>query len=148
MGKPRWVHMTQVLSSDGSAINNVIREITQEGAKSGIESAVLGSDNRDYHFPHASLLPVNYSAYVGRECLTRREIITDTVLGRLQVPRPSLTRLFRPSAEVLMSEQSDGPVFIHDGFYDAYALKTLTIFSKATTVPLRPQQFLAFLFTS
>lgn len=125
MSTPRWVHLTQVLSSDGSAINNVIRAITREGAKSGIESAVLGSDNRDYHFPHASFLPVNYSAYVGREYLTRREIIADTALGRLHVPRPYLTRLFRPSAQVLMSEQSDGPLFIHDGFYGAYALKTL-----------------------
>jgi glycosyltransferase involved in cell wall biosynthesis len=125
--------MTQVLSSDGSAINNVIKEITREGAKSGIESAVLGSDKRDYHFPHARLLPVNYSAYVGREYLTRREIITDTALGRLQVPRSYLTRLFRPSAEVLMSEQSDGPVFVHDGFYGAYALKTLKRYS-----PKRP----------
>ena len=124
MSKPRWVHMTQVLSSDGSAINNVIREITREGAKFGIASAILGSDNRVYHFPHANLLPVNYSAYVGREYLTRRELITDTALGRLHGPRPYMTRLFRPSAEVLMSEQSDGPVFIHDGFYAAYALKT------------------------
>ena len=63
MSEPRWVHMTQVLSSDGSAINNVIREVTREGAKSGIESAVLGSDNRDYHFLHARLLPVKMPSH-------------------------------------------------------------------------------------
>src|ERR1700722_10315286 len=68
-----WTHVTQPLCTDGSALNNVIRELSREASKRGIRSAVAASDNRDYDFPDTTVLPVDYTAYLPREYLLPRE---------------------------------------------------------------------------
>ena len=54
-------HITMPLSTDGSAINNVVREVTRQASDAGINSAVVGSHRREYHFPHARPVEVDYT---------------------------------------------------------------------------------------
>ena len=122
-GAPRWSHVTQALCTDGSAINNVIRELTREGARLGVRSAVAASDNRGNVFPHADHLPVDFLAYLSREYLTKREVREDVLVGHLGLPRRHVRRLFLPVAEAL--DATDGPVIVHDGLLGAAGLVTI-----------------------
>lgn len=115
-----WTHVTQPLATDGSALNNVIRELSREAAGYGIRSAVAGSDNRGYVFPDADLLPVDFTRYLPREYLLRREQLADTVTGRLSFGRRAVARLYRPVAEAL--DATEGPVLVHDGLLGAAGL--------------------------
>jgi glycosyltransferase involved in cell wall biosynthesis len=118
-----WTHVTQPLCTDGSALNNVIRELSREAAKHGIPSAVAASDHRDYVFPDTTILPVNYTAYLPREYLLEREQIADAALGRLGLRRRYVGRMYRPVAEAL--DASTGPVIVHDGFLGAAGLMAI-----------------------
>ncbi|MGO8872768.1 MAG: glycosyltransferase family 4 protein [Acidimicrobiales bacterium] len=118
-----WTHVTQPLATDGSALNNVIRELSREAAGHGIRSAVAGSDNRGYVFPDAELLPVDFTRYLPREYLLRREQLVDTVTGRLSLGRSAVARLYRPVAEAL--DATSGPVIVHDGLLGAAGLATI-----------------------
>ena len=119
-GAPSWSHVTQALCTDGSAINNVIRELTREAAGRGIHSAVAASDNRGNVFADADLLPVDFLRYLSREYLTGRELREDVVTGHLGLRRRNVGRLFRPVAEAL--DATDGPIIVHDGLLGAAGL--------------------------
>nr|WP_249419800.1 glycosyltransferase family 4 protein [Rhabdothermincola salaria] len=106
-------------STDGSAVNNVIREVTRAAAADGIDSVVVGSHNRTYEFPHARVETVDHAAHLDHEYLTRPQMLADAALGRVGRARPWAGRLYRPAAEQLGSV--DGPVFVHEGFYGAVA---------------------------
>lgn len=114
-----WVHVTMPLSTDGSAINNVIRELTNQAALRGIDSAVVGSHRRSYDFPDARLIEVDYTKYLPREYLARHETSIDAVAGRLGLARPFARRTYRPAAEVLRSVE--GPIIVHEGHYGTTA---------------------------
>jgi len=118
-----WSHVTQTLCTDGSAINNVIRELSREARNHGIHSAVAASDNRDNHFPDAAVLPVNFLAYLSREYLTTRERNEDVLVGHLGLRRRNVRRLFRPVAEAL--DATRGPILVHDGLLGAAGLVTI-----------------------
>jgi glycosyltransferase involved in cell wall biosynthesis len=118
-----WSHVTQALCTDGSAVNNVIRELSRESARHGIRSAVAASDNRDNVFPDADLLPVDFLTYLSREYLTRREVREDVLVGHLGLRRRNVRRLFRPVAEALDATQ--GPIVVHDGLLGAAGLVTI-----------------------
>ena len=120
---PCWSHVTQALCTDGSALNNVIRELTLEATRHGIRSAVAASDNRGNVFPDADLLPVDFLRYLSREYLTGRETREDVVTGHLGLPRRNVRRLFRPVAEAL--DATDGPIIVHDGLLGAAGLVTI-----------------------
>jgi glycosyltransferase involved in cell wall biosynthesis len=115
-----WTHVTQPLCTDGSALNNVIRELSAEASKHGIHSAVAASDNRDYVFPDTTILPVNYTAYLSREYLLPREKLADAACGRLGLGRRYVGRMYRPVAEAL--DATTGPIIVHDGFLGAAGL--------------------------
>ena len=118
-----WTHVTQPLCTDGSALNNVIRELSREAVGAGIRSAVAGSGNRGYVFPHAELLPVDFTRYLSAEYLTPRQLQIDAVTGRSGFGRRWVDRLYRPVAEAL--DATDGPVVVHDGLLGAAGLVTL-----------------------
>jgi glycosyltransferase involved in cell wall biosynthesis len=122
-GAPCWSHVTQALCTDGSALNNVIRELTREGGRHGIHSAVAASDNRRNVFPDADLLPVDFLAYLSREYLTKREVREDVLVGHLGLRRRNVRRLFRPVAEAL--DATTGPIVVHDGLLGAAGLVTI-----------------------
>ena len=115
-----WSHVTQTLCTDGSAVNNVIRELTREAGQRGIRSAVAASDSRGNVFPDAELLPVDFLRYLSREYLTTRETREDIVVGHLGLRRRNVGRLFRPVAEAL--DATDGPIVVHDGLLGAAGL--------------------------
>ncbi|MGB7050056.1 MAG: glycosyltransferase family 4 protein [Acidimicrobiales bacterium] len=115
-----WTHVTQPLCTDGSALNNVIRELSREADHRGISTAVVASDARDTNFPHARLLPVDFLAYLSREYLTTAEMRQDAIVGHLGRDRPNVRRLYRPVAEAL--DATDGPIIVHDGFLGAAGL--------------------------
>ncbi len=118
-----WSHVTQALCTDGSAINNVIRELTREAARHGIGSAVAASNNRGNIFPDAELLPVDFLRYLSNEYLTTREAREDIVVGHLGLRRRNVGRLFRPVAEAL--DATRGPIVVHDGLLGAAGLLTI-----------------------
>ena len=122
-GAPCWSHVTQALCTDGSAINNVIRELTREAARRGIHSAVAASDNRGNVFPDAELLPVDFLTYLSREYLTKREVREDVLVGHLGLRRRNVRRLFRPVAGAL--DATEGPIVVHDGLLGAAGLATI-----------------------
>ena len=110
-----WSHLTMPLSTNGSAINNVIREVNREAARHGIASAVVASNRREYEFPDATLLEVDYTAHMAHEYFTRPEVALDAAAGRLGLPRRYARRTYRPAAEALRTTR--GPVFVHEGHY-------------------------------
>ncbi len=120
---PCWSHVTQALCTDGSAINNVIRELTREAARHGIRSAVAASNNRGNIFPDAELLPVDFLRYLSNEYLTTREAREDVIVGHLGRRRRHVGRLFRPVAEAL--DATRGPIVVHDGLLGAAGLVTI-----------------------
>ena len=120
---PCWSHVTQALCTDGSAVNNVIRELSREAGRHGIRSAVAASDNRGGTFPDADLLPVDFLTYLPREYLTKREVGEDVLVGHLGLRRRNVRRLFRPVAEAL--DATSGPIIVHDGFLGAAGLVTI-----------------------
>jgi glycosyltransferase involved in cell wall biosynthesis len=122
-GVPTWSHVTQALCTDGSAINNVIRELTREATRKGIHSAVAASDNRGNVFPDAELVPVDFLSSLSREYLTGWELREDVVSGHLGLRRRNVGRLFRPVAEAL--DATDGPIIVHDGLLGAAGLVTI-----------------------
>ncbi len=119
-GRWCWTHVTQPLSTDGSALNNVVRELSREASSQGICSAVAASDNRAYRFPDARILPVDFMEYLPREYLLGREKVADALTGRLGLGRRAVDRLYRPVAEAL--DATDGPIIVHDGFFGAAGL--------------------------
>lgn len=115
-----WTHVTQPLCTDGSAVNNVIRELSREAAHRGIRSAVVASDAREINFPHARLLPVDFMANLSHEYLTTAQMRRDALVGHLGWTRPNVGRLYRPVGEAL--DATDGPIIVHDGFLGAAGL--------------------------
>jgi glycosyltransferase involved in cell wall biosynthesis len=123
MAEFAWTHVTQPLTTDGSAVNNVIRSLGGPARRAGIHTVVVGSDNRDYRFPDADLVTVNFTRYLNHEYLLRRQRLADALLGRLGLPRRYISRMYRPVGEALSG--GAGPVIVHDGFYGAAALPVL-----------------------
>ena len=124
---PAWVHVTQTLCTDESPINTVVKALSHEAKKRGISSAVVGAYNRSYHFADARLIEVDFTKYLKREYLLRREVLADTITGHARLGRPYVKRLVCPVAEIFDSERSDGPVIVHEGFYGAYGLDLIRV---------------------
>lgn len=118
-----WTHVTQILSVDGSAINNVIRALSYEAAQFGIDSIVAASDNRHYDFPNATMAPVDFTKYLQHEYLSDRQKMADALTGRVGLGRRNVTKFFSSVAEAI--ESSNGPIIIHDGFMGAAGLQTM-----------------------
>ncbi len=118
-----WVHVTQPLTGDSSAVNNVIREVTRVAADNGVRSAVASSDNRDVHFPQAEILPVEFSRYLDHEGLLLRERFADSFRGWAGLNRNNVERMYRSIGEAVLD--SEGPIIVHDGYLGAAGLETL-----------------------
>jgi glycosyltransferase involved in cell wall biosynthesis len=118
-----WNHVTQPLTSDGAAVNIVIREVTRVAFDAGVSSVVAASDRRDAHFPRAQTLPVDFSKYLDQEHLLLRERFADSFRGWAGLKRRNVDRMYRPIGDALLG--SDGPIIVHDGYLGAAGLETL-----------------------
>jgi glycosyltransferase involved in cell wall biosynthesis len=122
-GAALWNHVSQPLTSDGSAVNIVIRELTRVAFDGGVRSTVAAAANRDVGFPRAELLPVDFSQYLDHDHLLLRERVADTVSGWTGHDRKHVSRMYRPIGDALLG--SEGPIIVHDGYLGAAGLETL-----------------------
>ncbi len=118
-----WTHVTQPLTSDGSAVNNVIREVSRVALDAGVRSAVASSDSRDCHFPGAEILPVDFYRYSDHEYLLLTERFVDSFRGWAGLERRNVARMYRSIGDAVMASQ--GPIIVHDGYLGAAGLETL-----------------------
>ena len=118
-----WNHVSQPLTSGGSAVNVVIRELTRIAADEGVRSTVAAASNRDLEFPNAELLPVDFSRYMARDYLTLRERLADAGSGWTGRDRRHVDRMYRAIGDALAA--SEGPIIVHDGYLGAAGLVTL-----------------------
>jgi hypothetical protein len=118
-----WNHVSQPLTSSGSAVNNVIRELTSVAADAGVKSAVVAADDRDVGIPRAEWLPVHFSGFADHGQLLLRERLVDTATGWAGLDRKYVARMYRPIGDALLG--SEGPIIVHDGYLGAAGLETL-----------------------
>jgi glycosyltransferase involved in cell wall biosynthesis len=118
-----WTHVTQPLTSNGAAVNVVIREVSNVAYDAGVRTVVASSDRRDVRFPRADITPVDFSRYLSHDGLLMRERISDLVRGHAGLPRRNVQRMYRAIGDAL--PQSGGPIIVHDGYQGAAGLVAL-----------------------
>lgn len=109
-------HIPIPLSSAGSSIATVIRELTCEHAGRGGRTTVVSAVDRDLRVPLAHNLLVDFSEYCPRGWFTRAETLQDFAIGALGLTRPHWGHIQRPAIRALAPEKPDA-VLIHEGHY-------------------------------
>ncbi len=120
-----WNHVSQPLTSAGSAVNIVIDELSRVAFDLGVRSTVVATGARDIELPRAELVPVDFA---GLKSLAGAQLVlsarlADAIRGWMDLERRNVGRLYAPIAEAL--EATDGPIIVHDGYLGAAGLTTL-----------------------
>ena len=114
-------HVPTPLSTAGSSIATVIRELARQQERAGGRTTVAVSHNRDLRIPNATNLLVDYTATCPREWFTPWEYRADFVAGALGLTRPHAGRIQRPAIDAMREAKPD-VVVVHDGHYGAAGL--------------------------
>ena len=114
-------HVPIPLSTAGSSIATVVRELTREHALTGGVSTVAVADNRDLRVESARNLEVDFTETCPREWFTRTEYMVDHVVGMLGGVRPFGGHVQDPAIRAMCSAQPD-VVLVHEGHYAAATL--------------------------
>jgi len=109
-------HVPIPLSSSGSSIVTVIRELTAEHARRGGRTTVVSAVDRDLRVAAADNRLVDFSDVCPRGWFTRRETLVDFAAGALGMTRPHWGRMQRPVIAAVREARPD-VVLIHEGHY-------------------------------
>ena len=109
-------HVPIPLSSSGSSISTVIRELTKEHERRGGRTTVVSAADRDLRVAEADNRLVDFSGVCPRGWFTRRETLLDFAAGALGLTRPFWGRMQHPAIDAVREAGPD-VVLIHEGHY-------------------------------
>ncbi len=109
-------HIPIPLSSAGSSIVTVIRQLTSQHAGRGGRTTVVSAVDRDLRVPLAHNLLIDFSESCARGWFSRAETLQDFAIGALGLTRPHWGRIQGPAIRALAPEKPD-IVLIHEGHY-------------------------------
>lgn len=124
----RVLHVPMPLSTQGSTLITVARELVLASGKLGHESHVILSDDRDARVPEAKQHFVSYSAALPRQYFTKTEMLADALIGRVtDGRRPRQKRLYGPAVAAAQGIAPD-VTLLYEGHY---ALPSIPAWKKA-----------------
>ncbi len=109
-------HVPIPLSSSGSSIATVIRELTKEHARHGGRTTVVSAVDRDLRVDGAENRLVDFSSVCPRGWFTRRETLADFAAGGLGFTRQHWGRMQDPAIDAVREVRPE-VVLIHEGHY-------------------------------
>ncbi len=127
----RILHVPHAYAGAGNTLLNVISELSACHARTGGESAVVLSDQRDAKVSTAENLLVDYSRYCPRQWFTRSELLADAAIGMVGGTRPYMGRVYRPAVEAAVEWRPDLILL-----YEGHAMASVASWRRALPAPV------------